>query len=115
MAVHRVERNPSEHEDVRISVEHVVQKVAAGGRLACKLGDLPVEGVQVRVDEDQQEREAEEAASANVETDRRSRRREEPGPRHGVRIDANHPVCDRHQATSCQDAIAVEYQNSTSS
>ena len=47
MAVGRVERNPSEHHDVGIAVEHVVEEVASGGRLPGHPRDSSVEGVEV--------------------------------------------------------------------
>src|SRR5206468_11531152 len=57
--VHRVESNASEHEDVRVSVEHVVQKVTPGGRLSGHFCDLSVQRVEIRVYEDEEVRHSE--------------------------------------------------------
>ena len=80
MAVGRVERNPSEHHDVGIAVEHVVEEVASGGRLPGHPRDPPVEGVEVRVGEEQDEREAQEARAAEEERDARAHGAEEGDP-----------------------------------
>lgn len=83
----RTEDNPREHEDVRIPVEDVVKEVTAGGGPPGDLHDLPVEGVEQTIAEEERGPEDERYRARDVEGSRRKTCEEQrgPGERRGFR------------------------------
>ena len=101
------ERDAANHEDIGIAVEDMVQEIPAQGCLARHLRDLPVEGVEVGVDENQSEGEPEEARAAEEEGHAGTDGPQEGDPRDEVRIHADQPRCNRNQDAVRERAVAV--------
>ena len=74
----------AEDEDIRVPVEDVVEKVPASGGLPRNLRDLPVEGIEERVQEDEEGPEEQRQGASEQEPDSRERSTDEGAPRERI-------------------------------